>query len=314
MRAGLVVLMLATIACACGPRQTSNATATQYATSVRSPTAAAFATPGGNQSPPQPEGITDPFAYCRVVRDADQPYYLFAPQGGGYAERYRASIKYGGPLYTGETYPFRAGMFARDWQCQRSEVYTCVAFGLVDCTTDRNGWILAHPRDRFERPLPPFKPYDALPSAYRDGAVQSYTDPTAYCLAVGTTDVLADAKDKQTNPIPNRGPQWGGDVPTYGGTRALWRCEEGRALFCPIPSGAGTYCFRRHNEEASNAEIVKACKEQQNIWQLGAQWNSDAAQLYVRGCSGGQPVITGLSIDPVLVDHYGWIKSAWAGT
>src|SRR5205807_1194243 len=98
-RAALSLLLLTVLVCACGPRRTVKTTTTPLPASLRTPTAAAPATPGSDQAPPPPEGITDPFAYCRVVRDADQPYYLFAPQGGDYAERYRASINYRGPLY-----------------------------------------------------------------------------------------------------------------------------------------------------------------------------------------------------------------------
>src|SRR5688572_29166665 len=93
------------------------------------PTAETAARPEGG------DGITDPFAFCAAARDAAEPYFLYAPEGGAQAERYRTSVRYAGPLYVGETYPFRAGAFARDWMCAGGRVLTCPGFGTVDCTT-----------------------------------------------------------------------------------------------------------------------------------------------------------------------------------
>jgi hypothetical protein len=80
---------------------------------------------------------------------------------------------------------------------------------------------------------------------------------------------------------------------------------------CPLTSAAGSACYRRNADEAPAVAAERACAELRNTWQLPAALNWNAGMMYVRGCSAGQPVITGIAHDPGDVDAYGWMLSAW---
>jgi hypothetical protein len=270
------------------------------------------------EAPARPEGgdgIADPFAFCAAARDAAEPYFLYAPEGGTQGERYRASVRYAGPLYVGETYPFRAGAFARDWMCAGGRVLTCPGFGTVDCTTDRNAWSATRPGETFRPPIPPLKPFEPLPEARRSGAPIRFTHAGAYCAAIGNTDVLSSSTDPATNPFPDQGPQWAGtELPRFETFPALWRCEAGQVLVCPLTSAVDAACHRRNADEAPSAETERLCAEVRNTWQLPAALNWNARMMYVRGCSNGRPVITGIAHDTADVDRFGWLLSAWRAT
>jgi hypothetical protein len=203
-------------------------------------------------------------------------------------------------------------MFARDWMCADGRVLTCVGFGIADCTVDRGAWTQTRPGMTLEAPRPPLQPYDALLPARRSGAPVEFSDADAYCAAVGTTGVLSTRADRTTNPSPGRGPQWTGtELPRYEAYRALWRCERDRVLVCPLVSASDAACQRRNADSAPSAETLRKCAEVRNTWQLPAEFNWSAGMMYVRGCSAGQPVITGIAHDPAGVDRYGWLLSAW---
>jgi hypothetical protein len=264
------------------------------------------------QQPEGGDGISNPFAFCSAARDAVEPYFLYAPEGGIQGERYRVSIQYTGPLYVGETYPFRAGTFARDWMCSNGRVLTCVGFGIVDCTTDQRAWSATRPGEPFLPPSTRLKQYEPLPDARRNGPPIRFSDARAYCAAIVNTDVLSVSTDMSTNPEPARGPQWNGsELPRYESFPSLWRCEAGQVLLCPLTSASGAACYRRNADEAPSAEITRVCAEVRNTWQLPAALNWNAGMMYVRGCSNGRPVITGIAHDPGDVDEYGWMLSAW---
>lgn len=140
----------------------------------------------------------------------------------------------------------------------------------------------------------------------------TYTDPFAYCAAVGTIDA-PDAR-------------WAGDkVPVTvarGLRRALlgspegdisfllrtsfWRCMGGKVYACTV--GANLPCQSKANTSRTpTPSMAQYCQSNRDAAFI-PMYMSDRASIYDWGCRGGVPVITRQVTKP---DAQGFLSNIW---
>lgn len=138
--------------------------------------------------------------------------------------------------------------------------------------------------------------------AISPGFAQSYSDPAAYCKAVGTID---KPDSRYTGP---KLPAWMAkelNLKRSQGKFMEWRCADGAVLACVY--GANIPCDAKANtSQTPTAAIVDYCKQNPD---------STFVPMFVIGhetaiswaCHSGNPVV----INSAAVDAQGYQKSYW---
>lgn len=148
-------------------------------------------------------------------------------------------------------------------------------------------------------------------SAAAPAPAQTYSDPFAYCAAVGTADSPgADARWK--------GPKVPVSVAS-GLARLLtvpmgehlqkvtyWRCMDGQVYACAV--GANIPCLSQANTSRTPTPgMIAYCQTNSNA-DFIPMYVRDRANIYDWRCQGGHPVITRQIGQP---DARGYLKSFW---
>lgn len=149
--------------------------------------------------------------------------------------------------------------------------------------------------------------YPALASATADG--QTYTDPFAYCAAVGTVD-SPDAR-WAGSPVPvavARGLARALNVPMgeHFQKGTYWRCMGGQVYACTV--GANIPCLSPANTSRTPTPgMIAYCQTNSNA-DFIPMYVRDRANIYDWRCQGGHPVITRQINQP---DARGYLKNFW---
>lgn len=144
------------------------------------------------------------------------------------------------------------------------------------------------------------------------GGPATYTDPFAYCAAVGTIDAPDGrwAGDKVPVAIA-RGlrrellgsPE--GDISFLLRT-SFWRCMGGKVYACAV--GANLPCQSKANTSRTpTPSMVQYCQTNPDA-DFIPMYMSDRASIYAWGCRAGVPVITRQITKP---DAQGFLSNIW---
>ncbi len=138
------------------------------------------------------------------------------------------------------------------------------------------------------------------PPETAEGTPGVFTDPFAYCAAVGTID----APDERW-----AGPDVPPEVMEFFGESQLgghyWRCFDGTLLGCAV--GAAAYCGNEPNtSEEPTAAMIEFCQANPNQLMLVAQFGRD--NIYLWECQGTVPQI---ALQMFHVDPRGFIAENW---
>lgn len=266
---------------ACSTAPTPRTQASTYAAEVSS-TAVATRIPSA-------VSLIEPFDFCRA--NGTMSFSEIAASG-----------------FTGPLYPFRSGVFAWQWRCAGGSVETCTPFASSDgCGQD--GWQPTSPSTAFTRPVPPAPTLAPLPQPNISGPGTAFTDPHAYCAAIGDTPERFGSQPPQQS----NGPQWvGEDLPfphpsAAGSVVAAWRCDGGIAVAC-VARAMGQNCLRTRDVSEQHDDLE--CRSFPNEPVQSNARNS--GRYYQWGCSGGTSVIIGYRDGPATrLDRYGYARSQW---
>ncbi|HYF94913.1 MAG TPA: hypothetical protein VD969_22085 [Symbiobacteriaceae bacterium] len=143
-------------------------------------------------------------------------------------------------------------------------------------------------------------------------APQTYTDPFAYCAAVGNVDA-PDARwaGERVPLVIARGLQKafripGDTVPDHFIRGTHWRCMGGEVYACNV--GANIPCMSRAETSRTPTEgMVLYCRENPDSPFI-PMYVRDRANIYDWRCMGGAPVIIRKVTDP---DARGFLSNIW---
>lgn len=155
-------------------------------------------------------------------------------------------------------------------------------------------------------------PVQSQPTAASGGAEQpSYSDPFAYCAAVGTID----APDARYS-----GPEMPGsviqalieqgvvsaDAPAEFRQNAVWRCMDGHVWACHF--GANLPCMERADtSEVPSSEMEEYCRANPSAESIPAAVTGRAT-VYEWKCSAGEPEVVRQVFQ---VDPQGFLADFW---
>lgn len=157
----------------------------------------------------------------------------------------------------------------------------------------------------------PASPPPATPAASSPAASASFSDPFAYCAAVGTIDA-PDAR-YTGEPIPPALVQGmiargliAADAPAEFQQSAVWRCMQGQVWICHF--GANLPC----QEQADTSQTPSAAMEEFCAANPGADGIPAAvtgrATVYTWACQDGKPAI---SATVFSADPQGYLADFW---
>lgn len=149
---------------------------------------------------------------------------------------------------------------------------------------------------------PPPAVLTSTPAPETTVAPATYTDPLAYCAAVGTVD---SPDERWAGPaVPQAVDQFlrGKFGPGYAGT--FWRCMDGNLMGCTV--GANLPCGPANTSREPTSGMVEYCRENPGLAIPAAV--TGHATIYTWRCQAGSPVIVRQWAD---VDSRGFISSVW---
>lgn len=158
-------------------------------------------------------------------------------------------------------------------------------------------------------PITPETGASTVPVAQSD---ETYTDPFAYCAAVGTIDA-PDARwagDEQPAVIADglRGPLGTpADTPTETIQHTMvWRCANGEVMACVV--GANLPCSEKADlNTTASAAVTDFCKENPDD-DFVPMAVTGRATAYSWRCEGGEPV---LGEQMMQIDEQGFFADLW---
>ncbi len=154
-------------------------------------------------------------------------------------------------------------------------------------------------------------PASGSPTASQSNNATTYTDPFAYCTAVGTID-SPDAR--YTGPkMPDSVIQGmiakgviTADMPAEIQKNAVWRCMDAHVWACHF--GANLPCLEKANtSDKPTSEMEEYCKANPNVDNIPAAVTGRAT-VYEWKCTSGKPAV----VQQVFqVDPQGYLSNFW---
>ncbi|HTW28999.1 MAG TPA: hypothetical protein VME92_17870 [Acetobacteraceae bacterium] len=151
----------------------------------------------------------------------------------------------------------------------------------------------------------------ATPCAAAGTAGPGFTDPAAYCAAVGTLDrpdsnytgpAMPDWIARALRRVTGAPP----DAPLRFFRQGAWRCDHGRVLACGV--GANIPCFQKAEQSRVPTAAERAFCEQRPDSSVIPAYVASHATIWLWRCRGTEPVI----VRQVLhVDDQGYPSEFW---
>lgn len=131
----------------------------------------------------------------------------------------------------------------------------------------------------------------------------TYTNPFAYCAAVGTVDQPGPRYRGAEHPkdiVTSMSKATGGSSLYPGQT--TWRCEGGRVMGCYLGASGENCSFRVDRAMGASREMIRYCRTRSS----GRIPEAAAGPAWFWRCNGGAP-----QLDPTVVAPSGYLTSAW---
>ena len=144
------------------------------------------------------------------------------------------------------------------------------------------------------------------------GVAQSdFTDPFAYCAAVGTVDnpdsryTGSKVPEAIIKGLTRKGVV-SADAPREFGENAVWRCMDGKVLACHF--GANIPCLERANlSRTPTSAMEEFCRTDPNVGNIPAAV-AGRATVYQWRCTSGKPEVVKQFFKP---DKQGFLSDFW---